>query len=270
MGGGTVGFPVLVLGFDFPATLGRDFSFAIQSVGMVSATVFILARRQPLEWPMLRAAIAGSAIGTPVGLIYLAPHVSEILIKVVFAVLWAGFGVLHLVKAREISQFVGIRLTAPGFDRIGGFLVGLLGGVFVCSITGVGVDMLIYVVLVLLRRADLKVAIPTSVVLMAVSSVIGIVAQNARGALEDGVFEHWLAAAPVVAVGAPLGALMVEKIGRVPTLLVVSALCVLQFVWTMYHDADALGALGVLASLLGVGVLTALLAWMYRVGKTIR
>ena len=33
MGGGTVGFPVLVLLMDLPAVLGRDFSFAIQAVG---------------------------------------------------------------------------------------------------------------------------------------------------------------------------------------------------------------------------------------------
>ena len=46
MGGGTVGFPVLVLFFKMPATLGRDFSFAIQAIGMVSAAIFIIVRRQ--------------------------------------------------------------------------------------------------------------------------------------------------------------------------------------------------------------------------------
>ena len=33
MGGGTVGFPILVLLMNEPATLGRDFSFAVQSIG---------------------------------------------------------------------------------------------------------------------------------------------------------------------------------------------------------------------------------------------
>ena len=33
LGGGVVGFPILVLGFGFDASVGRDFSFAIQSVG---------------------------------------------------------------------------------------------------------------------------------------------------------------------------------------------------------------------------------------------
>ncbi len=50
MGGGTVGFPILVLLFGMPATLGRDFSFAVQSIGMVSAAIFILARRQTVAW----------------------------------------------------------------------------------------------------------------------------------------------------------------------------------------------------------------------------
>ena len=67
MGGGTVGFPVLVLLLDLPAILGRDFSFAVQAVGMTSASVYILCSGKPLEWPMLRAALPGALVGTPPG-----------------------------------------------------------------------------------------------------------------------------------------------------------------------------------------------------------
>ena len=41
MGGGTVGFPVLVMLQGEPSGMGRDFGFAIQSIGMFSASIFI-------------------------------------------------------------------------------------------------------------------------------------------------------------------------------------------------------------------------------------
>ncbi len=248
MGGGTVGFPVLVLGFDFPSSLGRDFSFAIQSVGMVSASAFILVRRQPLEWGMLRPAIVGSALGTPLGLMWVAPAVSGTVVKVAFAVLWASFGLVHLAKMKKILSSNGRRSDSRDFDRRTGFLIGLLGGAFVSSLTGVGVDMLIYTVLVLLCRGDIKVAIPTSVLLMAFTSVVGIFTQAALGRLEDGLSESWLAAAPIVAIGAPFGSLVVDRLGRMTTLVFVSLLCLLQMGWTMHHEYSALGPDGLLLS----------------------
>jgi len=241
MGGGTVGFPVLVLGFDFPSSLGRDFSFAIQSVGMVSAAAFILARRQRLEWTMLLPALVGSAIGTPFGLLAVAPSVSGTGVKVAFAVLWASFGVMHLTKMKSLVREQGLRQSNPEFDRKAGFFIGLLGGAFVSSLTGVGVDMLIYAILVLLCRGDIKVAIPTSVILMAFTSVVGLLTQAAGGALDPGLGAHWLAAAPVVAIGAPFGSRIIERLGRTPLLFFVSFLCLLQFVWTMHHEYRALG-----------------------------
>ena len=50
MGGGVVGFPTLVLLLDQPAAIGRDFSLAIQAVGMTSATILIFVLRRPLAW----------------------------------------------------------------------------------------------------------------------------------------------------------------------------------------------------------------------------
>ncbi|MDX1626962.1 MAG: TSUP family transporter, partial [Wenzhouxiangellaceae bacterium] len=88
MGGGTVGFPVLVLLMDSPAVLGRDFSFAVQSIGMTSASIYILCRGQEIEWPMLRAALVGSLIGTPLGILFVAPLVSDLFIKLLFAATW--------------------------------------------------------------------------------------------------------------------------------------------------------------------------------------
>jgi len=266
MGGGTVGFPVLVLLMDLPATLGRDFSFAIQSVGMTSASIYILCKRQELEWPMLRAALLGALIGTPLGIMYIAPLASDLFIKLLFASMWCSFGLLHLRRIREITSYEGMTPHDIAFDHKVGFAVGLLGSLSIASITGVGIDMMIYMVLVLWCHADLKIAIPTSVLLMAFTSLTGVAAKAAFGEFQPGTFENWLAAAPVVAVGAPFGAMVVSRIGRRPTLLLVSVLCVLQFVWILHHERASLTWWSLSAALLGVVLFLLVFQDMYRHG----
>lgn len=254
MGGGTVGFPILVFLFDHPATLGRDFSFAVQSIGMTSATIFILARRQPLAWSMLKGAVLGSVLGTPLGIAFIAPWIPELWIKVVFATVWCSFGVLHLYRIREISAHQGMTEFDERWDFRVGVIVGVLAGSTVASVTGVGIDMVIYAALVLLCRADLKIAIPTSVILMAFTSVLGIAVKSVSGSVHAGVFDNWLAAAPVVALGAPLGVFFVEMIGRKQTLFFVAILCVGQFFWMCSMEMSNLGVSGLLLALAAVGV----------------
>ena len=249
MGGGTVGFPILVLLFQQPAELGRDFSFAVQSIGMTSASILILARRQPLAWAMLQGALAGATVGVPLGIFLIAPLVPALWIKVVFAVLWGSFGLLHLRRIGEIAGHIGMTDFDERWDFRVGLWTGFLSGATVVAVSGVGSDMALYMVLVLVCRADLKIAIPTSVIIMAFSSVLGIATKAAFTGVQPGVFENWLAAAPVVALGAPLGAFVVDLIGRKPTLLVVAALCVGQLVWTLHDERASLGLAGIAAAL---------------------
>lgn len=266
MGGGTVGFPILVLFMDLPAMLGRDFSFAIQSVGMTSASIYILCNRQELEWRMLRAALPGALVGTPLGILFVAPLASDLFIKLLFAAMWCSFGLLHLRRIKEITSYQGMTPHDKAFDQKVGLAVGFLGSLVIASVTGVGVDTMLYMVLVLWCHADLKIAIPTSVILMAFTSLVGITTKLLFGDLQAGTFENWLAAAPVVAVGAPLGALVVNKIGRRPTLILVSLLCVAQFGWMLVHERNALTLWSVSAALLGVVLFLLLFEDMYRHG----
>jgi uncharacterized membrane protein YfcA len=266
MGGGTVGFPVLVLLFGEPAALGRDFGFAVQSVGMTSATLFVLSRRQRLEWVLLRWSMLGSLLGIPLGILCVAPHVRGLAIEVLFAVVWASFGVLHLRRIDAICAHVGETPAAHRFDRKVGFAVGLLAGATVSAITGVGSDMVLYAVMVLLMRADLKVAIPSAVAGMAFASLVGIATKGLFTGVQPGVFENWLAAAPVVVLGAPLGAFVVSRIGRRPTLRFVSLLCLLHFAWTVHRERAALGGPGVALALAAVVLLNVGFEWLWRVG----
>lgn len=254
MGGGTVGFPVLVLFFEMPATMGRDFSFAVQSIGMVSASIFIFARRQALAWAMLKGATVGAVIGTPLGIIFFAPLIPELWIKVTFAVLWGSFGVLHLYRINEIAGHTGMVEFDERWDYKVGFILGLGASFAAVSVTGVGIDMVLYAALVLLCRADLKIAIPTSVVIMAFTSVYGSLIKTVTDSWQPGVYDNWLAAAPVVALGAPLGVFIVERIGRKPILLIVAALCVGQFVWTCFVERINLGLLGIALAVGAMGL----------------
>ena len=255
MGGGTVGFPILVLLFGLPATLGRDFSFAVQAIGMTSASIFILCRRQALAWSMLKGSMLGAVIGLPIGIFWLAPMIPELWVKLVFAVVWASFGVLHLYRIGEIAAHDGMTEFDERWDLRVGFALGFFAAATVASVTGVGIDMVVYATLVLLCRADLKIAIPTSVLIMAFTSVLGVGLKVVTTGLQPGVYENWLAAAPIVALGAPLGAFVVTLIGRKPTLFVVAILCVGQFIWTLYSERAILSVFSLLAAVGAVGVL---------------
>jgi len=230
MGGGTIGFPVLVLIFDEPATIGRDFSFAIQAIGMTSASIYILARRLPIAWRVLAPAMLGSMVGTPLGAILIAPLVDDLLVKLLFAITWAGFGIAQLRLMRDLLEPEPLARPHPNFERAAGAVVGFFGGLLIASITGVGVDMLLFVILVLLFRVDARCAIASSVLLMTVTSIVGLSTNALAFGIPAEVWLNWYAAAPVVAIGAPLGALAASLIPRGITLGIVSTLCVVQFI----------------------------------------
>lgn len=270
MGGGTVGFPVLTLLFDHPASLGRDFGLSVQSIGMVSASIFIFARRRPVDWHLLAPALIGSAVGTPIGAAFVAPHMPDLAVKLIFAVTWAAFGIIHWLKIEAIVRPEGPRVPHDRLDRPLGLLVGVAGGML-AAVTGVGIDMMIYALLVLFYRCDLKVAIPTSVILMAFTSVIGILSNISLSVLapkqymvDINVLWNWLAAAPVVALGAPLGAIVIERLPRAPTLLIVSTLCIAQLVW-MLIDQSVMGWQLVL-TLAALGAISILFLYLFHLG----
>ena len=264
MGGGTVGFPVLVLLFDMPASLGRNFGLVIQSIGMTSASIFIFCRRTPVESRMLCWSILGSAAGLLAGTYLVVPFISDATVKLLFACIWVSFGILTLARNREICGFHRMTHIPDTAARNLGLVVGLAGGI-TTSATGVGIDMILYTVLVLLYRMDLKVAVPTSVIVMAVSSAMGTLLHFYIGDFSHELFYNWLAAAPVVILGAPLGAYSCSIVPRSLTLYFVAVLCVIQFFWTLHEVAPTAEQW----VFVGVNLLIALLGFvlLYRVGK---
>ena len=264
MGGGTVAFPFLVLVFGQPPNLGRNFGLAIQALGMTSAMIFILCRRTPIQARMLVWSSVGAAAGLVIGTIWVAPLLPNTVIKLLFSCLWMSFAILTLAKNREFCALNTIPNIERGSAIRVGLLVGVAGGI-TTALIGVGIEMLLYTTLVLLFRCDLKAAVPTAVSAMAVASVMGTALHAAIGDIGREVFYNWMACAPIVVFGAPFGAFLVSVIPRVRTLYFVSALCVVQFVWTLQQVAPgpkewALVACSLLVAVVGFYML-------YRGGK---
>jgi uncharacterized protein len=232
MGGGTVAFPFLVLVFGMPPSLGRNFGLAIQALGMTSAMIFILCRKTPIQKRMLVWTGAGASLGLLIGTFVVAPLLAANSIKLLFSCLWMSFAILTLAKNREFCSLTKVPEIESNLAMKLGIVVGVAGGI-TTALIGVGVEMLLYTTLVLLFRADLKVAVPTAVSAMAVASVMGTALHLAIGDIEPAVFYNWMACGPIVVFGAPFGAFLVSVIPRMRILYLVSALCVVQFVWTL-------------------------------------
>jgi hypothetical protein len=99
---------------------------------------------------------------------------------------------------------------------------------------GVGENMVAFITIVMLFRISEKVATPTTVILMTVVSIAAFLSHIFL--LHDftgPVPGYWLAAAPIVAVGAPLGALICSKMSRQTIRLILIGLIAADFVSTL-------------------------------------
>jgi uncharacterized membrane protein YfcA len=263
MGGGAVSFPFLVLWLHIPPDQARDFGLVIQAAGMTSALIYILCRRILIQGRVLVWTIAGAAAGMLLGTLVIAPYVPANFAKLIFACIWMSFAVLTIAKSREFCAMSGVKpIDGRAAMRIG-LLVGIIGGI-VASIIGVGVEMVLYTVLVLRYRCDLKIAVPTAVSAMAATAVMGVALHLWLGDIPRDIATKFLAAGPVVIFGAPIGAYIVNVIPRARTLYFVSVLGVAQFVWTLYRLERTLGEW--MFVLLSVTMAGAIFYAMYRRG----
>jgi uncharacterized membrane protein YfcA len=234
MGGGSVAFPILVYGFGESPENARNFGLAIQALGMTSALIFILGRRTPIQKRLLLWSCTGAAVGIVAGTFLVAPFAARSLVKLLFSCLWMSFAVLTLARNSEFCALKGAPALDDSIAMRVGLPVGLLGGV-IASMIGVGLEMLLYTVLVLLFRCDLKVAVPTAVCATAITSIVGTALHIGIGDIPIDIFGNWLAAAPIVVFGAPAGTWLVTRIPRIRLLYFVSFLCIFQFGYTLWQ-----------------------------------
>lgn len=231
MGGASVAFPVFTKILQIPAADSRTFGLMIQSVGMTMASLFILTRGirvlpEVIAWGTL-GGFGGMLLGT-YGLVLPDPYP-----RVLFSLGVASYAVAQVVSRWVLKAPPRAGLPPkPRVYRLALLLVGLGGGYFAAH-TGSGVDMMCFILITLAFAVDEKIGTPTSVVIMALTSLFGFFLHGAVSGDIGIVWEYWLVAAPVVAFGAPLGAFFASRVPRDILIIFTLALIGIEFVTTL-------------------------------------
>ena len=215
-GGGAVAFPVMTLAFDIAPHVARDFALMIQSVGMIAAAVTIALSGIAIERRAVVFAGLGGAVGMLIGLELIAPRLSPPFVKMFFTSFWLSFALaLYWTNRRRHRQVLPrIADYRPQHAAVL-FAVGVLGGV-ISGLTGSGLDILTFSLLVLAFRISEKIATPTSVVLMGGNALVGFLYKwtLASQPLAAEAWNYWYVCVPIVVVGAPVGARFIATRSR--------------------------------------------------------
>ncbi len=230
MGGGAVAFPVFTKVLHIPPSEAKVFSLAIQSIGMSAASLTIVAMRTKVEWRFIRWASLGGIPGIILGSVFLAPVLPSNVIKFSFTMMVCSFVMVLFALNRTKRQR---NLVIPSWGRreqIFSLIAGVWGGI-VSGLVGSGMDIVGFSIMVLLFGLCEKVSTPTSVILMAINAVVGFTLhQYFIGDFVEPITNYWLAAVPVVVVGAPAGAILCNLMKRKTITRILICLIFIEFV----------------------------------------
>ncbi len=214
-GGGAIAFPVFTLLFDLSPALARNFSFAIQSVGMLAASILIFSLKIKIEKKAILYTSIGGIIGLVFGTLFLDGLFSPKMLKLTFVSLWLSFGaVLYIKNSNKKTKFHD-RMKEIGLsDALTIIFFGFIGGI-ITAFFGNGVDILTFCLLTLYYRINEKITTPTSIVIMTIHTIIGFAMHVfVVRDFQEQVFNFWLCSIPVVIIFAPLGAYIVSRSSR--------------------------------------------------------
>ncbi len=229
-GGGAVAFPVFTKVLAIPTGDAALFGLMIQAVGMSMASLFILTRGIRINVSVWRWTTLGAVPGVMLGLAFvsLPPNIPRLTFSCLLLVFAVTLYRSHWRRKHRPEKTIAVWTRRDGI-RIA--LTGLTGGV-VASQLGSGVDMLCFMVMTIGYGLDERIAVPTSVVIMATVSVAGFLFRLLLPQPIGEVWEYWAVAAPVVAVGAPLGAWVASRVHSNAILIFVFVLITAEVVST--------------------------------------
>lgn len=255
-GSAAVAYPVFTLLLKIEPAVARNFAFAIQSIGMTSASLLILGLKIKVDWNYIKYVTIGGAFGLIFGTYYIVPLISPLLAKLFFVSLWLSFGLVLWYENRHPHREV--------FDKIQNFIksdiarllfFGLIGGM-ISSIFGTGINIFTFCLMTIYYRIDEKVAVPSSVIIMTFETILGFFVHGAIiGDFQQEAFEMWIACVPFVAFFAPLGSFVISKLPRQTIATFLYIILIIQFfgaIWVLKPSLPHLG-LCLITLLAGLG-----------------
>lgn len=212
LGGGAVAYPVLSKILAYSSEDARLFSIMIQSIGMTCASLLFIGLGRKIYWKEIMIA-AIISLTLPILLMNYV-QLSGSHAKIIFTLfeLLALFVLIFNLEKIHVSNQYSIFIILFLFAFIGGLLT---------SIIGSGADLMLFIYLVVFKRIEPIKVIPSTVIFMSINALfsVGVTLHNSPPSPE--IVSAWLAAVPVVAIAAPLGAWV---IGHLPSKLVLSAI----------------------------------------------
>ena len=157
-------------------------------------------------------------------------------------------------------------LTIPFWgkpERLACVAIGFLGGV-ISGLVGTGIDIICFSIMVLLFGLCEKMSTPTSVILMAINAVLGLMIHKFLiGDFVAPITNYWLAAVPVVVVGAPTGVVLCSLLSRKTIARILMSLISIELITSLLFIP--LNPTLVFSSLFIFALFLAIYRWIYHI-----
>jgi uncharacterized protein len=265
-GSAAVAYPIFTLILKIAPPVARNFAFAIQSIGMTSATLLIIGMRLKVDWNYITFVTIGGVVGLFLGTYYVVPHISPVQAKLFFVSLYLSFGIALWMQNRRPQRevFDGIQ-NFQNSDKGRLIIFGLVGGI-ISSIFGTGINIFTFCLMTIYYRVSEKVATPSSVIIMTIETILGLfIHTQLINDFQPEAFEIWLACVPFVAIFAPLGAFVISKMQRKGIATLLYWILIIQFFGAMFVIKPSLIQLSLCMLVLISGI--GLFSYLARVRK---
>jgi uncharacterized protein len=233
-GSAAVAYPIFTLILKIAPPVARNFAFAIQSIGMTSASLLIIGLRLKVDWNYIIFVTIGGVFGLFLGTYYVVPYISPVQAKLFFVSLYLSFGIALWLQNRRPQREVFENIqNFQNSDKAKLIIFGLVGGI-ISSIFGTGINIFTFCLMTIYYRVSEKVATPSSVIIMTIETILGLfIHTQLMNDFQPEAFEIWLACVPFVAVFAPLGAFVISKMPRKGIATLLYIILIVQFFGAM-------------------------------------